>query len=282
MINIGVIGCGHWGRNLIRVLDDLEALTAVCDTNEDNLLSIRSDSVNLDYLTNYKDLLDDIEIDGIVVATPAETHYEIVRDAILAGKDVFVEKPMTLDSRQAEELVAMAQGSILMVGHVLLYHPTIQKIKENIGDLGKISQIVSTRLNWGTFRDHENCWWSFAPHDISVIVYMLDKLPIGGTVHGDRNCTQTLLEFDKGEKAYIQVSWLYPTKMHRLALVGDKGKVEFDGLQPTVPEPLKEEMRHFIHCVETREKPLTHGKHGLDVVRILERCNKLLERQIRE
>jgi len=276
MKKIGVIGCGPWGMKLVRVFRELGVLKAVCDKDQTKLLDIKDTGILLSL--DYPSLLQR-DLDGIVIATPAETHYRIARDALVAGKDVLVEKPMTLDCIEARDLVSLAKNQILMVGHVLLYHPTIQRIKQNLKDLGTITHIISTRLNWGRFRDYENCWWSFAPHDISVILYLLDKMPIRYRVHGDQNCTQTLLEFGGGERAYIQVSWLYPTKMHRLVVVGDKGKIEFDGLKPTIPEPLKEEAKHFIECIETRKKPLTDGKHGLRVIKVLERCDSKMKHQ---
>ena len=179
--NIGLIGCGYWGKNLVRNFYELNSLYAVCDIDQESLKSCQEKYPNLTLYSDHKSILKDPQVKAVAIATPAATHYSIAKEALLAGKDVFVEKPIALNYKEGEELVASAKdkNKVLMVGHILEYHPGIIKLKKIIskGDLGKINYIYSNRLNLGKFRKEENILWSFAPHDISVILYLLEEMP---------------------------------------------------------------------------------------------------------
>jgi UDP-2-acetamido-3-amino-2,3-dideoxy-glucuronate N-acetyltransferase len=257
-------------------------------------------------------------IQAVAIATPAETHGTMVREALLAGKDVFVEKPLCLSAEQGRSLVDLAreQGRILMVGHLLWYHPAIIKLKELIdrGELGRIQYIYSNRLNLGKIRREENILWSFAPHDISVILGLLGETPHsviaqGGNYLHERiaDTTVTLLSFPSGVKCHIFVSWLHPFKEQKLIVVGDRKMAVFDDIEKKdklllyphsiqwkeqVPianraeaqsvevgseEPLREECAHFLASVLTRRRPRTDGEEGLRVLSVLQRCQEVLE-----
>jgi UDP-2-acetamido-3-amino-2,3-dideoxy-glucuronate N-acetyltransferase len=262
-------------------------------------------------------VLSDAAVTAVAIATPAESHGYIVRQALLAGKDVFVEKPLCLSVVEGEELVRLAdrQRRILMVGHLLWYHPAVIKLKELVdaGVLGGIRYIYSNRLNLGKIRREENILWSFAPHDISVILGLVRELPDtvqaqGGNFLNGRvaDVTVSLLSFPSGVKAHIFVSWLHPFKEQRLVVVGGRRMAVFDDVEkkdklkiyshsinwknnlPTVnraegqsvafewSEPLREECRHFIKCISSRSSPRTDGREALRVLRVLEGCQKSL------
>jgi UDP-2-acetamido-3-amino-2,3-dideoxy-glucuronate N-acetyltransferase len=177
---VAVVGCGYWGNNLLRNFSELGSLGAICDTDLSRLQKAAMEFGAV-AIPSFDELLKKPEIQGIVIATPAAQHFEMARRALLAGKDVFVEKPIALRLEEGEELVEIARGGgrILMVGHLLLYHPAILELKRRIiaGELGKIQYIYSNRLNWGKLRTEENILWSFAPHDISAVLYLLDEEP---------------------------------------------------------------------------------------------------------
>jgi UDP-2-acetamido-3-amino-2,3-dideoxy-glucuronate N-acetyltransferase len=180
MANIAVIGCGYWGKNLVRNFWELKALRTIFDVDEKKTKELRSLYPEVHVAHRLPEIFQEESIDGIAVATPAESHYEVVKEALLAGKNVFVEKPLSLRVREGKDLVALAEEKkrILMVGHLLEYHPGIVKLKEMVsaGELGRINYIHSTRLNLGKFRTEENILWSFAPHDISVILLLLGEM----------------------------------------------------------------------------------------------------------
>jgi UDP-2-acetamido-3-amino-2,3-dideoxy-glucuronate N-acetyltransferase len=254
----------------------------------------------------------------VVVATPAESHYRMVKEALQAGKDVFVEKPLALKVGEGEELVALAKerDRLLMVGHLLEYHPGILKLKQIVsnGDLGKINYIHSTRLNLGKFRTEENILWSFAPHDISVILLLLGEMPKEVSAHGGSylnqgiaDVTMTTMDFPSGVKSHIFVSWLHPYKEQKLVIVGDRKMAVFDDVVPKdklllfshridwieripiprkedaevipfeIEEPLKAECRHFLDCLQTHQRPRTDGENGLRVLEILDLCQRSLQ-----
>jgi UDP-2-acetamido-3-amino-2,3-dideoxy-glucuronate N-acetyltransferase len=265
-------------------------------------------------------VLADPNIAGVAIATPAVTHADLVERALLAGKDVFVEKPLSLSVEEAQRLVAVASDRrlILMVGHLLWYHPAVLKLKQLVddGDLGRIRYIYSNRLNLGKIRREENILWSFAPHDISVILGLVEEMPDavlaqGGNYLHDQiaDVTVSMLSFPSGVKAHIFVSWLHPFKEQKLIVVGDRQMAVFDDvasenkliLYPhsitwknhlpisakakaeVVPiqsiEPLKEECLHFLHCMATREVPRTDGAEGVRVLRVLQQGQSALQRQ---
>ncbi len=316
--NIAVVGCGYWGKNLVRNFHELNALHTICDCDQERLNSFQEKYPKLSLSSNYKSVLENPDIDAVVLSTPAATHYKLAKEAFLAEKDVFVEKPIALHYREGEELVSLAKekNRILMVGHILEYHPAVIKMKELIdsGKLGRINYIYSNRLNLGKFRTEENILWSFAPHDISVILYLLEEMPSEVTAHGGNylnpnitDVTVTNLEFISGVKAHIFVSWLHPYKEQKLVVIGDKKMALFDDVNPEnklfiynpkidwikrfpVPhpeeaqpvkykeaEPLKSECSHFIDCLKTRSTPKTNGLKGLQVLQILEACQESLK-----
>ena len=316
--NIAVIGCGYWGKNLVRNFYELNSLYAICDVDRKRLKSFKEKHPDLVVYNDYKTLLKKPEIDAIVIATPAATHYAVVKEALLANKDVFVEKPLALHYKEGKELVSLAEekDKILMVGHILEYHPAVIKLKKmiNKGELGKINYIYSNRLNLGKIRTEENILWSFAPHDISVIIGLLEEMPEEVTAHGGNylnpniaDVTVTTMNFPSGAKSHIFVSWLHPYKEQKLVIIGDKKMIMFDDVNPKnklflyshkidwierlpVPrpeeaqplkieekEPLKSECEHFIDCITSRKTPKTDGNSGLRVLKILEACQQSLK-----
>src|ERR1700704_3355877 len=184
---IAVIGCGYWGKNLVRNFGKLGALAVCCDATPQGRATAAELAPQSLIVSDLKAALA-AEIAGVVIATPAETHYEVARSALEAGKDVFVEKPLSLTYEQGAELVRLAdeQGRILMVGHVLEYHPAIVRLREliNAGELGEVCYISSNRLNLGKVRREENILWSFAPHDIAIILRLMDAMPLQVSAHG--------------------------------------------------------------------------------------------------
>jgi len=316
---IAVFGAGSWGRNIVRTLAELGHLAAVCDPSAACLKAARKLVGKKDngvlWTSRSNDILNDREIAGVMVATPAETHYEVGKNVLAAGKDLFVEKPLTADLRDGQKLVKAgeAAGKILMVGHLLEYHPAILKLHGLIqgGELGEIRYVMSHRLNLGKIRTRENALWSFAPHDISVILRIAGKMPLevistGGAYVSPNIPDITLMQmlFENGVRAHIYVSWLHPFKEQKLVVVGSKKMVSFCDItkdlilydqrvewkegQP-VPvkgdgrkvefdkaEPLAEECRHFIDCIRTRASPRTDGRKGLEVLTLLQAAQKSL------
>lgn len=314
---IALIGAGYWGKNLVRVFWELGALRIVCDLNEKNLLDRKKEFPELETTSDYDSILDDDEIRAVVIATPAATHYDVCKKAMLAGKDVFVEKPLALKVEEAEELVKIAKENnrILMVGHLLLYHPAVIKLKELIasGELGDIRYIYSNRLNFGKLRKEENVLWSFAPHDISVIVDILgmpEKVASSGKSYLQKDIPDTtisILEFEGEKAAHVFVSWLNPFKEQKLSVIGSKAMAVFDDqakdkliiyrhevkwLENGYPdavkaegeimeiakgEPLKEEAMHFLECIKERKEARTDGKSALNVLKVLDVCQRSME-----
>jgi UDP-2-acetamido-3-amino-2,3-dideoxy-glucuronate N-acetyltransferase len=318
--NVAVVGAGYWGKNLVRNFHGLNALGAICDSDSERLESFKQQYPSVKLFSAYSDVLRDRTIRAVAIATPAEAHADAVREALLAGKDVFVEKPLCLSVEEGEELVALAkkEDRILMVGHLLWYHPAVLKLKELIvaGELGRIQYIYSNRLNIGKIRREENILWSFAPHDISVILGLLNEMPESVRAQGGNylhrqiaDVTISLLSFASGVKAHIFVSWLHPFKEQKLIVVGDRKMAVFDDIEKkdklllyphsidwknNIPiankadaqpveldqgEPLRTECLHFLDCVATRTRPRTDGDEGLRVLSVLHRCQKALEKE---
>jgi UDP-2-acetamido-3-amino-2,3-dideoxy-glucuronate N-acetyltransferase len=315
---VAVVGSGYWGKNLVRNFADLGALSAVCDSHTETLRALGEQYPQCRTLTTFAEVLIDQSIQAVAIATPAETHGVMVREAILAGKDVFVEKPLCLSAEQGQALVALARekGRILMVGHLLWYHPAVLKLKDLIdsGELGRIQYIYSNRLNLGKIRREENILWSFAPHDISVILGLLGETPHSVSAQGGNylheqiaDITVTMLSFPSGVRAHIFVSWLHPFKEQKLVVVGDRKMAVFNDMekkdklllyphsiqwkgqipianraeaQPVeieTKEPLREECLHFLESVEKRRRPRTDGGEGLRVLSVLQQCQQALE-----
>src|SRR3990170_2170689 len=315
MMKIAVVGAGYWGKNLIRNFNQLGMLYAICESNPDNPNLIPYKEVK--HYTSFYELLEDKEVEAVAIASPAVTHYEFVKQALLSGKDVFVEKPLALTVKEGEELVRIAEREkrILMVGHILQYHPAVMKLKEMLssGELGKVQYIYSNRLNIGKLRTEENILWSFAPHDISVILMLIEEEPVTITAFGGDylnkgiyDTTMTTLDFNNGVKGHIFVSWIHPYKEQKLIVVGSQAMAVFDDMSKeklflyphkiewkngkvpvaqkadyqVVPvedgEPLNLELRHFVECVMNRKRPLTDGMEGLRVLKILELAERFL------
>ena len=232
-IAVGVVGCGYWGKNLVRNFHQLGRLRVICDVDRVSLQQLQQQYEGLEICESYDEMLRRTDIEGVVIAAPAAQHYELAKKALDAGKDVFVEKPLALDVAHAEELTHLARqnGRILMVGHLLQYHPAVQKLKSLIqeGALGKVQYIYSSRLNFGKLRTEENILWSFAPHDISAILCLLGEEPTSVAAHGGNylnanvaDVTLTSCNFASGVTAHIFVSWLHPFKEQKLVVVGDR------------------------------------------------------------
>ena len=314
--HVAVVGVGYWGKNLVRNFSQLGVLSALCDANRAIEKRVQEEYADVRFFRNYQEVLLDPAIGAVALATPAVTHYDMARAALEAGKDVFVEKPLAIEVRQGEELVRLAaeKGRILMVGHILRYHPAVVKLRELIreGRLGKINYLYSNRLNIGKIRTEENILWSFAPHDISVMLSLLNEVPTrvsceGGAYLSRNICDVTLshFEFASGVQAHIFVSWLHPFKEQRLVVVGSEKMAVFDDMaehklvlyphkvewKNRLPEavkangeavdldklePLKAECQHFLDCVAARTAPVSDGEEGLRVLRVLDACQRSL------
>ncbi len=319
--NIALIGAGYWGKNHLRNLANLGVLHSVLEVDDKILKERSNDYPDINYVKDENKIANNPDIAAVVIAAPAELHYKLTKKYLLAGKDVLVEKPLALTIEEGEELVDLAEkeNRVLMVGHILQYHSAVLKLKEIIdfGDIGEIRYLYSSRLNLGKLRVEENVLWSFAPHDISVILMLLDgQEPVkvsafGGSyiTEGVFDTTVTELEFRNNVKSHIYVSWLHPFKEQKLIVIGSKKMAVFDDMMTeklflypykvdfengNIPitqkveyyivniekkEPLKEELLHFIDCIKNRKIPQTDGEEGLRVLRVLECAQKSLMKQ---
>jgi UDP-2-acetamido-3-amino-2,3-dideoxy-glucuronate N-acetyltransferase len=313
---LAVVGIGNWGKNLVRNFGDLGALAGLCDVERSVEERFGGQRDGITFHRDFGSVLADPGIKAVALATPAVTHYEMAKAALEAGKDVFVEKPLAVDVKHGEELVrlAAAKGRILMVGHILRYHPAILKIQELIrdGKLGKINYLYSNRLNIGKIRTEENILWSFAPHDISVMLALLNEMPAQVSCHGSAyfshdvyDVTLSHFGFPSGVQAHIFVSWLHPVKEQRLVVVGSEKmavfddtaenklvlyphKVEWKNRIPTAVkgagevveledrEPLRAECQQFLDSIKSRVPPVSDGAEGLRVLRVLDACQRAL------
>ncbi len=312
--SIAVIGCGYWGKNLVRNFARLGALRMVCDLTPQGRQAARELAPQAEIVDSpAKVFASDIE--GIVIATPAETHHALGRQALEAGKDLLCEKPLSLTCEDGADLVktAAALKRILMVGHVLEYHPGIIRLSELIrgNELGKIYYIYSNRLSLGKIRREENILWSFAPHDIAVILRLVGSLPFQVVACGGSylqpnvaDVTVTQLLFDNGVRAHIYVSWLHPFKEQRLVVVGSKKMASFNDVdkqlilydqhvelkdRELVPvkgqgqaiayaedEPLLLECQAFLEAIASRQPPITDGASALKALRVLDAAQRSL------
>jgi predicted dehydrogenase len=304
----------------VRNFHALGVLGQVCDAQQTTLATIQSQYEGVPATSDYDEIIANKEISAVALATNAEHHAWMAEKAMLAGKDVFVEKPLALRYQDGEKLVKMADelGRVLMVGHLLEYHPAVLKLDELIraGVLGKVHYIYSNRLNLGKIRREENILWSFAPHDIAVILSFLgNELPLEVTATGGAylqpniaDVTVTNLLFDNGVRAHIFVSWLHPYKEQKLVVIGSQKMAVFDDTVPAgeklalydegidwvegqpIPrkgqaqfvafdasEPLRAECAHFVECVATRQTPRTDGRNGLRVLHVLQACQRSLQ-----
>jgi predicted dehydrogenase/acetyltransferase-like isoleucine patch superfamily enzyme len=316
-VRVAAIGCGYWGRNLVRNFAELGALAAICDP--DHAAAHQLAERHQTRVADFETVLRDPAIAGVAIAAPAALHADLASRAIDAGKHVFVEKPLALTVAEAKQLCALAarRDRRLMVGHLLQYHPAFIKLRElvNEGALGRLEYISSTRLNLGKVRREEDILWSFAPHDLSMILSLVGEEPSEVTAQGGyylhntiADVTTTLLAFPSGKQAHVFVSWLHPFKEQKLVVIGDQAMAVFDDGQPwsrklllyphriewreAVPvprkaeadpvaldegEPLNLECRHFLECISGGEKPRTDGNEGLRVLRVLARASEALK-----
>lgn len=319
MVRVGVVGVGQWGRNLLRNFDTLGAMVAFADANERHREEARTAYSSAQAFIDLEAMLSQAEIDAVIIATPPSTHGGLVRTALNAGKHVFVEKPLCLDVCEAKKLNALAQDAnlTLMVGHLLLYHPAFQAVKRLVenGELGKLRYVYSNRLNLGRIRREENALWSFAPHDISMILALIGDMPKWVSATGGHflstdvaDTTLSKLEFTGGVQAHIFVSWLHPYKDHRLVVIAENGMIAFNdmlagpekvllyrhavGFENDIPtvsraeaepvpyaddEPLKLECRTFLEAVASGSPPPSTGDEGVRVLKVLDACQRAID-----
>ena len=328
-IEVGVVGCGYWGPNLVRNLRQAQdcKLKVLCDVSQARLNHLGRLYPELSTTRRFETLLEDPELDAIVIATPVRFHYEMAKAALSVGKHVFIEKPIARTEAEARELVHLAdrQGLVLMVGHTFLFSPAVRRMKEIIsaGDIGDVQYISARRLNLGLFQKDINVAWDLAPHDISILLHLLEESPLSvscqGSSHvgrGIEDVTMMYLNFPKNRCAFIQNSWLDPKKVRQMTVVGSRRMIVYDDTEPLeklkiydarvevpphydtfaeftysyhygdayVPyikqdEPLKLECQHFIDCIRKGTEPVTDGRLGLEVVRILEAADASLKQQ---
>jgi predicted dehydrogenase len=326
-LRFGIIGWGYWGPKIARNLDSLPnaVITMVADSDPYRLASLAVNQYQswVRKTTQAEEVFCS-DVDGVVIATPVRSHYQLAKEALLHDKHVLVEKPLTANVAEAEELVALAKerGRILMAGHTFEYNPAVNELRKLVqsGDLGRIYCIEAERVNLGLFRNDINVIWDLAPHDISILLYVLGKKPEQIKVHahphiqpGIHDIAHLDLGFADGISAHIQVSWLHPCKIRRVTVIGDKRMVVYDDTNPaemlkiynkgadvhadpvvsyrngeiTIPyinwvEPLRMECEDFANSIRTGTQPRAHGGVGLEVVRILAAAQEELERQERQ
>lgn len=320
---IALIGAGYWGKNLVRNFHQLDVLKTICDQSGTIRQQMAKDYPDTKVTDNFEVLLSDPDIRAVVISAPAAQHYSLAKQALDAGKHCFVEKPLALSHVQGAALVRLAEAKkkVIFVGHILQYHPAVVRLKElvNKGIIGRLQYIYSRRLSLGKIRREENILWSFAPHDISIILSLAGEEPIyvdsvgSNFLHAQiADVTMTNLKFPSGLGAHIFVSWLNPFKEQKLVIVGGNGMLVFDDTEPVdrklihyphainwqngqpVPqkaegiaidlrdiweEPLKAECKAFLKAIETNTKPLTSGEEGQRVLKILEISQQSLERK---
>lgn len=306
---VAVIGCGHWGKNLVRNFSELDALGAVCDPDPD--IATRMAEQYKVAAAGFEAICEDDEISGLVIAAPAPLHAPLSLQALAARKHIFVEKPLAMNCRESESMIVAAASANrhLMVGHLLQYHPAYVKLKEmtDNGDLGAVSHIQSNRLSFGKIRNAEDVVWSFAPHDISMVLGLaggepndvqIEKFDLTGNGLADK--ASLTLQFDNRVSAQINVSWLNPDKEQKLTVIGSKGMAVFDDTQPwntklqifpqygvmkgdevslekgeayyvSLPEaePLKIECQYFLDLISGTVSPRTDGAEGNKVLKVL-------------
>ena len=328
-LRVGVVGCGYWGPNLIRNFNSLPdcALKLICDLNTERLKHMKAIYPAVEAATDFDHMLNGAGVDAVAIATAVHTHFKMAKACLLAGKHVFIEKPMASSSAECEELIelAHAKGLVLMVGHTFLYSAHVRKIKELVdrGDIGEIRYISSRRLNLGLFQKNLNVAWDLAPHDIAIVLFIMGELPVSvncwGNAHitpGIEDVTSMCINFNKERFATIQSSWLDPRKVRDMTFIGTKRMIIYDDMQPVekvkihdmrveapphydtfaefqysyhygdqyIPfvkqeEPLKVECQHFLDSIRHNKPPITDGKQGLAVVKILEASSASLKQK---
>lgn len=312
-MNVALVGCGYWGKNLLRNFHSLGAVSLICDSLPANRELAASMAPGIPITDSFDDVLKS-DVQGVVLATPAVTHFELARQVLRAGKDVFVEKPLSLHLSEGRQLLEEAGDRIVMVGHILEYHPACVKLVELVreGALGKLCYIYSNRLSLGKVRREENILWSFAPHDVAIMNRLAGTMPetvssCGGAYVQSNNAdvTVTNIAYPNGVRGHIHVSWLHPFKEQRLVVIGTQKMAVFNGVDGSlklfdqrvewqhgepVPvkgpgeiievsqdEPLRLECQAFLDAMRTRKPSLTDGINGLEVLSVLESAQKSLE-----
>lgn len=312
MTQVIVVGAGKWGRNLVRNFYELGALAGVVEIDASLRGEITTTYSDVSLYQDYQQALAK-DVPVFVVATPAPTHYQLAMMALEAGKDVFVEKPMTLQTDEAWSLAEYAdrESRILMVGHLLLYQPAISWMREYLagGKAGNVLHVATQRVKLGKVRREENVWWSFAPHDVSVILELLGKPPLQRVTASGHAMLQSGIEdnihvdlvFAGGQTAHLHCSWYWPLLARNTTVIGDKQMLVYDEVLQKITiyekgvdenfnnrdrgsevlefgdsQPLRVECQHFLECVKTRQRPLSDGWNGVAVVEILEKATELL------
>ncbi len=317
MKQVIVVGGGNWGQNLIRNFYQLQALYGIVEVDSQKQAQLKIDYPDLKIYTDYQEALQ-TDIAAIVIATPAPSHYQLAQAALEVGKDVFVEKPMTLNTKEAKLLAEYADQHerILMVGHLLLYQPAITWMREhlNTGKAGNVIHVATTRAKLGRVRKEENVWWSFAPHDISVVLHLLGNPKLEKVQASGQAILQPSIEdyihvdltLSDRKTAHIHCSWYWPLLQRSTVVIAEKQMLVYDEVAQTVTvydknidratlknidegktqidiaasEPLKLECEHFLHCLKTRTKPISDGWNGFAVVEILEQAQQALENSL--
>ncbi len=329
MVKVALVGYGYWGPNLARNLHELPGacFTACCDLDATRLALVKRLYPQVVAISRPQDVWNDISIEAVVIATPARTHFDLARAALRAGKHVLVEKPLTLNSRHAEQLIKLAQsqGRVLMVGHTFEYNPAMLKIKELMdqGELGEVYYAYCTRVNLGRLQPDLNALWSIAPHDISMLLLLFQQMPLEVSATGAwylnsgvEDVVFVNLLFADGARGHVHASWLDPSKVRRMTVVGSKRMVVYDDLATegkiriydkgvliggnhrvygefqyrlhsgdiNIPkidmsEPLRNECAHFVECIREGKQPRTDGENGLRVVTVLEWAERSMRKR---
>lgn len=313
-IKICVVGAGMWGTNHIRTLLLLDVNVGCVDTDLKQLQKVKSQFNQINCFSSVEESLEQ-NFDGYIISTPPFTHAKLAKLIISYNKPLLVEKPLCISVLEAKEIKSDLEkyDGMLIVGHLLLFHPAIQKIKSMIdeGKIGEIQYIYSNRLNYGKVRTNENVFWSFAPHDISLFQFFSNSFPskvlsVGGDFlqKGIHDTTITYLKYPNGIEGHIYVSWLHPFKEHRLVVIGSKGSLHFedsaenkpllfyekDGSKDTLSFkskvsqkieyesvlPLQNELNYFIEAIKGNSADLTNIDEGINVIKILEMASNSL------
>ncbi len=308
--NVAVIGCGIWGKNVVRNFYNLEALHTVCDLDAENRKNLKEQYPDVNIIEDFNEVLSNPQVEAVAVVTPSHTHYKIVKQAIEAGKHVYVEKPISTVAAEAQSLdeLATANNMVLMVGHLLMYHPAVNRLKMLINDgvLGDIRYVQSDRLNINHFKNDRSVMWDLAPHDVSMTSYILGKEPVrvisavGASSDSNEimDITHVTIEYEDNIIAHISDSWIHPQKRVNLLVRGTRATAIFDDTlsenklqifessSPKVSktevldyieiEPLKLECQHFLNCIENGKPARSDGHNGFNVVKVLEEAEKIM------
>ncbi len=325
MLKMAIVGTGDWGKNFIRVLQRLKdvELSYCCDADLRCRQMTAQNHPDVEVTDNVETILGNASIEAVIISSSAISHYPLAKAALEAGKHVFVEKPLALQTVHAEELLHLAEKKkrTLMVGHLLLYHPAVSYLKQLVdsGELGEVLYMYSQRVNLGKIRQDENALWSFAPHDISIILHLFEEMPLSVSARGESYLQEGVedvvfinMKFPKRKMAQIQVSWLDPHKVRKITVVGSKKMAVFDDTESveklkifdkgvsgvsydsygdsitirfgdikiphiSMTEPLRAECQHFVDCIREGRQPLSDGRDGARVVRILEAAQQSMK-----